>query len=206
MKRTFFHNAALLLAFGCTTTLAIAAEAPPESGITSIPQEVRSLFGSTDTILAFKTLNQDNAAVVIRHGGTEKADSNPCDLIVLGKNGNAYTIQDKNDKAVDCTYNDHQKDAGEMALNDNLSVQPAEIRFFNEKARGGSTYTFAYLSTRKAWYLKQAKSVYTRSGTGGVEVVEEVVDYPANLPWTPMAAFDPKRTADLMAKHRHIVK
>ena len=76
MKRTMSLGAAWLLTLCCANMQAMAADTPTEPDAPRIPQEVRSLVGGTDTILAFKMLNQNYAAMVIRRSGPENTSDN----------------------------------------------------------------------------------------------------------------------------------
>lgn len=188
---------------------AVALSAPGNSTSSAIPDDVRSLLSPSDTVLAYKAMNAlgdggPGAVMVVRHALSNDAARNPCDLIVLQRKDATYVVSDKSDKAVDCLTISFPKRAGEMDLNDNLTVEPKEITYFNERERGGQTYTFSYSSEKSAWHLTHASSVSTQPGKAKVDVIELTVDYPSNIGWIPMSSFNPRAIADAMAKHRAV--
>lgn len=127
---------------------------------------------------------------------------NPCDLLVLRRENGKLVELDHSKKAVDCTYNDVERRAPTMSLNEYLKVSPFSIVFTNQKARGNSTFYFAWSQQKAIWYLRRATATNVGSGTdiNHVSVTDVSASYPKNFGWTPMWAVDPDATADILNK------
>lgn len=207
MAEKFCERAIFFLFAICLVGSASAIPQATGPEASAVPDAIRSLLSPTDTVLAFKRQDQldgthTGAAMVVRHASPQASTANPCELVILQSKDTDYLVVDKTDKAVDCLTISFPKRAGEMDLNDNLTVKPKEIGYFNERERGGQTYVFAYSAKRSAWHLTHASSVYTRPGASKVDVIELTADYPADLGWIPMSSFDPRLIANALAKHR----
>lgn len=197
-------------ALGLATLTCTAAT--NEASLT-VPDDVRSLVTPTDTLLAYKTadLYGDGswaAVIVVRHQASEMSaddfDHNPCDLLVLRRVNGDLAEVDRSSKTVDCTYNDVERHAPAMSLNDYLEVSPASITFINQKARGNSTFYFSWSKQKGAWYLRRAAATSVRNGDGAtdVSVTEVSATYPKNFGWTPMPSVDPEAIANILASLR----
>lgn len=209
MVKKLCKQAAFFLSFAYLADPACATSQAASTSLSVVPESVRTLLAPTDTVLAFKQTDSLDgigmgAALVVRHTSSGSASDNPCELIVLQSKSTGYVISSRSDKAVDCINIGFPKRAREMDLNDNLTVKPREIAYFNERERGGQTYVFAYSTKRSAWHLKHASSVHTQPGESKVDVIELTADYPADFGWVPMSSFDPRLIADALAKHRMI--
>ncbi|AND68946.1 hypothetical protein ATSB10_14920 [Dyella thiooxydans] len=176
-----------------------------------MPADVRALVAPTDTLLAYKAadLYRDGswaAVIVVRHPASEMSDldfdHNPCDLLVLRRERGKLVKVDHSKKAVDCTYNDVERHAPAMSLNDYLKVSPASIVFINQKARGNSTFYFAWSQKKAAWYLRRATATNVGDGAdvNDVSVTDVSASYPKNFGWTPMSSVDPDAMADILNK------
>jgi len=161
-----------------------------------------------DTVLAAKADAQladgvSGAVLVIRHPIVADRSKNPCDLVVLAKSSEALRTSASNSNVVDCRYNELARNATEMGLDENLSVEPGKISFYNELSKGGASYTFSYDSKKAAWHLSQADSTSVQQGSSGeIEVYKASLTFPATLPWVPLNQFDPKSLRQLIEKHR----
>jgi hypothetical protein len=198
---------------GCSTALMVLActASPADTSSTVVPQDVRALVAPTDTLLAYKAadLYGDGswaAAIVVRHKTSEMSDlnfeHNPCDLLVLRRENGKLVEVDHSKKAVDCTYNDVERHAPAMSLNAYLNVSPASIVFINQKARGNSTFYFAWSKEKAVWYLRRATATNVGSGTdiNDVSVTDVSASYPKNFGWIPMSFVDPDAMADILNK------
>lgn len=198
---------------GCSAALMVLActASPADTSSTAVPQDVRALVAPTDTLLAYKAtdLYGDGswaAVIVVRHPATEMSDldfdHNPCDLRVLRRQNGKIVEVDHSKKAVDCTYNDVERHAPAMSLNDYLKVSPASIVFINQKARGNSTFYFAWSQEKATWYLRRATATNVGDGAdiNDVRVTDVSASYPKNFGWTPMSSVDPDAMADILNK------
>lgn len=209
MLKSAAQGVAFLAITSLFTPPALAQDIPHSTHASAVPVELRKELSTTDTVLAFKqsdALDGSNAGAVavVRHASTTERTSNPCDLLIYRIANSSYTLIDKSDKAVDCVHISFPKRAGELDLNDNLTVKPKEVTFFNERERGGQTYVFAYSAEKSTWHLLRATSIYTQPGKNKVDVIELSAAYPLDISWTPMSSFDPDRIADAMSRHRVI--
>jgi len=184
-----------------------ATSAPPPA----VPDDVRALVASTDTLLAYKSADLYNdgmqsAVIVIRHPVTGKSDydfdSNPCELVVLHRQNGKLAETDRSKKVVDCTYNDVARNAPALSLNDNLTLAPASIVYVNQKDKGDSTFYFAWSKEKNAWYLQRA----TASNPDGTHVSNVSASYPGKLPWAAMSSVDPDAIAEILEKQGKINK
>lgn len=198
---------------GCSAALMVLActAAPANTPSITVPQDVRALIAPTDTLLAYKEANLYGdgswaAVIVVRHPVSEMSDldfdHNPCDLRVLRRENGKIVEADHSTKAVDCTYNDVERHAPAMSLNDYLKVSPASIVFINQKARGNSTFYFAWSQEKATWYLRRATATNVGDGAdiNNVRVTDVSASYPKNFGWTPMPSVDPDAMADILNK------
>lgn len=192
------------VAFTCTATTT-------DTPATSIPNEVRAVVASTDTLLAYKPADLygdgvQAAVIVVRHQVSGKSDydfgNNPCELVVLRQKDGRFAETDRSTKAVDCTYNDVARNAPAMSLNDNLTVAPASIVYVNQKDKGDSTFYFAWSKEKSAWYLQRA----TASNPDGNSVANVSVSYPGDFAWTPMSSVDPDAMAEILEEQGKTTK
>lgn len=188
---------AALMVFACTAS-------PADTSSAAVPQEVRALVASKDTLLAYKAADlygdgSQAAVIVVRHPANEKSDDdrNPCDLVVLHRVNGKLIEADHSAKAVDCTYNDIARRAPAMSLNDDLDVAPGSITFVNQQRYGWSSFEFAWSKDKGTWYLHRATASSVDSGNNGTQTT---LSYPKQLGWTPMAAIDPDAIAEALEK------
>jgi hypothetical protein len=182
------------------------------ASIPTIPDAAKALAQEGDTILAAKVMTTASGApgftaVVLRHPLDTDRSSNPCELVIVDSKANRASRIAGNSTVVDCRYNDHARTAAAMALNENLSVEQDRVSFFNESAKGGTTFSFALDHQRNEWHLDRAES--TTVGTdsaGAVAVYKSTLTYPKYIPWLPMDDFDPKILRKTMADHRKLVQ
>jgi hypothetical protein len=180
--------------------------------IPTVPDAAKAVVEAGDTILAAKVMATASDApgltvVVVRHPLGADRSINPCKLVIVESKANRASAIAANSTVVDCRYNDHARTAAAMALNENLSVEPGRLSFFNESAKGGTTFSFAYDHQRNAWHLDKAES--TTVGTdssGSVEVLKSSLAYPDSIPWIPLESFDPRLLRESTAGHRKLVK
>lgn len=196
---------------GVATTLYLAASTALATDSNQIPASLQSLFTTQDIVLANKSatpLGKDDAGtvVVVRHPLSEGQQRNPCELIVLKNNDGQFVAAEKNDKVVECTYNQATESVGALGLNNNLTVTSNEITYFNELARGGTTYSFAWSKEKSAWHLQHIETTSVQNGKSGIVVYKSVLDYPSSLSWIPLADFDPKLIREPIAKNRKAVQ
>lgn len=196
---------------GIATTFYLLASTTLATDSNQILSDLQSLFTTQDTVLALKTsrpLGQDDAGavVVVRHPLTDGRQRNPCELIVLRNDGEHFSAAETNDKVVECIYNEATKSAGPLDLNHNLTVNPGEVTYFNEMARGGTTYRFAWSGEKSAWHLQHVEATSVENGDNGIAVYRSVLDYPSSLTWISLADFDPKQIQDSIAKSRQAIK
>lgn len=196
---------------GVATALYLAASATHATDTNQVPAGLQSLFGAHDTVLAMKSakpLGKDDAGivVVVRHPLAYGQQRNLCDLIVLTNDNGQLAVSEKNDKVVECTYNQATKSAGVLGLNNNLTATSNEITYFNELARGGTTYSFEWSKEKSAWHLQHVEATSVQNGDSGVVVYRSTLDYPSSLPWISLADFDPKLIREPIAKNRKAVK
>ncbi|MEP7186972.1 MAG: hypothetical protein ABI767_14165 [Rhodanobacter sp.] len=197
----FLGCGASFLAFAC-------AASTVANSLTTIPNDVRALVVSTDTLLAYKPADlygdkTQAAVIVIRHPISGKSDydfaDNPCDLVVLQRRNGELAETGRSTKAVDCTYNDVARRAPSMSLNDNLSVAPGSTVYVNQKDRGDSTFYFKWSREKSTWYLSRATASNPDGGSGNVTDVS--ASYPEDFAWTTMSAVDPDAIAQILEKH-----
>lgn len=195
----------------------VEARMPPLAASTTladsgqIPTSLQPRFTTQDTVLAMKTtkpLGKDDGGtvVVVRHSFAQGGRRNPCELIVLKNDGGQFSAAEKNDKVVECTYNPATKSAAALGLNSNLIVTSNQITYFNELARGGTTYSFAWSEEKSAWHLQHVEASSVQNGDNGIVVYKSVLDYPSTLSWISLADFDPALIRESIARNRKIVK
>jgi len=196
---------------GLTIALCMASASIQADGSVSVPDEVKTLFVASDTVLAVKASSHSSAdagttAVVVRHAVEDGQRKNPCELVVLRKDKGRFVVSERNDKIVECIYNESAKTAGTLGLDHNLTVTPTEISYFNELARGGTTYTFTWSNDKTQWHLQHVDASSVQNEGGGVVVYKSVLDYPSQLSWIPLTDFDPKLIRESVSKNRKVVK
>jgi hypothetical protein len=170
------------------------------------------LLNPKDVVLAYKQADlldegAQGLVMVVRHDASNGEIKNPCEILLLQKNGSAFAVTNRNATAVDCTYNAIQKNAEELALNDNLRVKPLEITYVNQQTKGNSQYTFVYSKAKSAWHLQMAVATFPENdeATGQIRVVRETLSYPQSLGWLTLASFDPEQIEDALESHREFV-
>lgn len=177
----------------------------------ALPPGVQALLAPQDTVLAYREGNPlgpdaQGAAMIVRHGSTDPSKGNSCDLWVVRATDSSYVITARNGQVVDCRYNEAARNAGRMELARNLTVTPNSITYFNELPRGGTTYGFAWDSTKRTWHLQHVEATWVENGETGVVVYRSVIAYPATLPWLAFDAFSPKTVANMVRTHRTVVE
>lgn len=189
----------------------VSPNSPPTPSVVS--NEVRALLGPADTVLAYKQVDTlgaggAGAVAVVRHPVASNDKKNPCDLIVFQRKSGALAVKDRGAKVVDCIYNDIQKDAKELALDDNLAVKSQEITYINQEAKSNTRYVFAYSKSKAVWHLQQAVAVYPRNNevTGRIDTMKGVLVYPRSLGWITLSSFDPELLQGDLEKHTELVK
>jgi len=173
----------------------------------SVPANVQALMDPADTVLAFTPVQPFGAekaggALVVRHAQPNASTGNTCELWLLKAVDATYAVAAKNGEVVDCRYNESAKNAGSMELTHNLTVTPTSVTYFNELARGGTTYAFAWDGEKHAWHLQHVEATSVENGDSGVIVSKSVLDYPGTLPWLTVDAFSPKVIRDSLRTHR----
>lgn len=203
----------MLLCISIGTGGAFATDAVANSPSAGVPLGVRTLLSSTDTLLAYKSVNSfgsggAGAVIVVRHALTDDRSHNPCDLAVLRKEGDTFAVALSSNRTVECIYNDIARRAGELALDDQLNVKKQEITWSNELTRGHTTYTFACASDTSSWYLQRAEVTFVENaGSGdGVNVYKEVASYPEDFARIALSDFNPAAIRKALARHRESVK
>jgi uncharacterized protein YecT (DUF1311 family) len=201
------HRAAELEAR--TSPLRVSAKLATEPY--QIPTNLRSLFTTQDTILALKSAQQpgegdDGAVVLIRHPVHDGQQTNPCELVVLRNDGGHFVASDRNSRIVECTSSEELKHASALGLNSSLTVTSNEIIYFNQLARGGTTYSFAWSKEKAAWHLQHVETTSVQNGDAGVVVYKSVLDYPSSLSWISLTDFDPKLIRESVARNRKVVE
>ena len=190
---------AAVMAFACTA-------APMNTSSTTVPQDVGALITPTDTLLAYKAadLYGDGswaAVIVVRHPASEMSDlnfdHNPCDLRVLRRENGKIVEVDHSKKAVDCTYNDVERHAPAMSLNDYLKVSPGSITFVNQQRYGWSSFEFVWSKGKGTWYLRRATASNVDSENNGSQTT---ISYPKDLGWTPISSVDPEAIAEVLER------
>ncbi|TBR36479.1 MULTISPECIES: hypothetical protein [Dyella] len=188
-------------------TASATGTAPPQN----VPANVRALMEENDTILAFR--EQSNlfgdealgAIAAIRHG-TERGRSweeNPCDLVILRRQGDHWIETARSNRIVDCVYNHYSYHAPEMALNAQLTSAPLTVEFYSQKVRGYDAYSLTYLPERSNWRLGSATSTYREFDRDGLpNFVKEQVSFPETLPLTLLKDIDQESISDLLSEHR----
>lgn len=196
-----------------STGEAFLSEAATGSMSNSVPDGIRVLLSPTDTLLAYKSVDSlgsggAGAVIVIRHALTNDRSHNPCNLMVLRKDGDTFAVAASSNRAVECIYNDITRRAGELALDDQLHVKPQEITWSNELSKGHSTYTFVYASEMSSWYLQRAEVSFVENAESGegVNVYKEVASYPGDFAKIVMSDFNPRIIRKALAKHREVAK
>lgn len=194
---------------GCSAAVvAFACTAAPinTSSTTPLPHDVGALIAPTDTLLAYKAadLYGDGswaAVIVVRPPSSEMSDldfdHNPCDLRVLRRQNGKIVEVDHSRKAVDCTYNDVERHAPTMSLNDYLKISPGSITFVNQQRHGWSSFEFAWSKGKGTWYLRRATASNVDSESNGSQTT---IFYPKDLGWTPMSSIDPDATAEVLER------
>jgi hypothetical protein len=196
---------------GVATTLYLTAAATSATDANQIPARIQSLFITQDTVLAMKSAkplgkDAEGMVVVVRHSLDEGQQRNPCELIVLKSDGGNLAASEKNGKVVECTYNQAARTADPLGLNRNLTVTSSEITYFNELARGGTTYTFVWSKEKSAWHLQHVEATSVQNGDSGVAVYKSILDYPSSLSWISLTDFDPKLIRESIVKNRKTVE
>ena len=196
---------------GVAANLYLMASVALATESTQIPTGVKALFGVQDTVLALKNAeplgNDDGGTVVVvRHPSGNGSQRNPCELIILNNSGGRFVKSETSDKVVECTYNQAAKSAAVLGLDHNLTVNSNEITYFNELARGGTTYSFAWSKDKSAWHLQHVEATSVQNGDDGVVVYKSILDYPTSLPWISLTDFDPKVIREPIAQNRKTVK
>ena len=175
-----------------------------------VPTNIQALMAPGDTVLAFQTAKPFGAdaaggALVVRHAQPAPSTGNTCELWLLRSTGATYVVTAKNGEAVDCRYNESAKNAGPMALSQNLTASPTSVSYFNELPRGGTTYAFAWDAQKHVWHLQHVEATSVENGESGAIVSKSVLDYPATLPWLTVDAFSPKAIREALHTHRAVV-
>lgn len=196
---------------GVTVGLCLVSPITLATDSNQVPASLRSLFTVQDTILAVKSAEplgkeSKGTVVVVRHSLGSGQQGNPCELVVLKDTDGQPVAAEKNAKTVECTYNQASKSAGTLGLNNNLTVTSNEITYFNELARGGTTYTFAWSNEKSAWHLQHVEASSVENGDSGVVVYKSTLDYPSDISWISLTDFDPKLIRESIAKNRKAVK
>ena len=190
---------AAVMAFACTA-------APVNTSSKTVPLDVGALIAPTDTLLAYKAADLFGdgswaAVIVVRHPASEMSDlnfdHNPCDLWVLRRQNGKIVEVDHSKKVVDCTYNDVERHAPAMSLNDYLKVSPGSITFVNQQRYGWSSFEFTWSKGKSAWYLHRATASNVDSENNGTQTT---ISYPKDLGWMPMSSIDPEAIAEVLEK------
>lgn len=176
----------------------------------AIPEEIRTFVGPGVTLLAYKrfdligTGNED--AIIITRGMDEKQST--CEISVLHKKGTSFSIEGKNDKIVDCEYNERNIRADYLDLNGYLELSRGEVKFTNENIRGGySSYSFKYSIESEKWHVLQVVSTYKGDDfdEDGVKVYKETAQYPIDFGFISMSDFDPGMIREVMTKNKRLI-
>ena len=196
---------------GAAIALCLPTSAALSTDSNQIPANLLSLVSAQDTVLAVKSakplgMDDEGTVVVVRHAPGDGQRRNPCELIVLKNDNGKLAVSERNDKVVECTYNEAAKNADALGLNNNLNLASDEITYFNESARGGTTYTFMWSKEKSTWHLQHVEASSVQNGDAGVVVYKSILDYPSSLPWISLTAFDPKLIRGPIAKNRKAVK
>jgi hypothetical protein len=178
----------------------------------SVPDEVRSIVGPSDALLAYQKMDllgdgNTDAVIIVRHqnSAATASDQNPCDLMILERKGGVFFVVEKSDKVVDCVYNEDAQNSSD--LSENLEVKPLHITYVNQHMGGYDSYSFKYSKDKKTWYLSQAISTFSEDNekTGNKDSFEESVNYPASIKWMPLSKFDPLGIQKELKEHKSIV-
>ncbi|WDM69321.1 MULTISPECIES: hypothetical protein [Xanthomonas] len=171
-----------------------------ETHWTAAPNEIllayqeTNLFGDGDT----------SAVAIVRRKDLSGAEPLPCTLMILKRKGNTFSVTEKNDKVVDCIYNENAQNSSD--LNENLEIKPLEISYTNQRTGGYDTYEFNYSTQKNTWYLSQAISTFfeENQNTGENEPFRESVRYPENLHFITLSDFDPISIEKEMKSHKSL--
>lgn len=192
------------LAIATLSTTSTASDAP------SVPASIQALLKAGDTVLALKSIKPFGAdlsgtAIVVRHAQSDDVHGNPCELMLLTPDGKSFTVAARSSQIVECRYNEAVKAAGSMGAQDNLTLSPTSVSYFNELSRGGTTYNFSWAKDKSAWHLQHVEASSVQNTETGVVVYKSVLDYPYTLPWIALGDFDPKAIRGAMMKNRKAV-
>jgi hypothetical protein len=103
----------------CASTLcflSLACGAVDTTQKTPVPDGVSSFVGPTDVLLAYQKLDlfgngSTDAVIILRHqkSAAPAPEENPCDLLILEGKAGKFSLLEKTNKVVDCTYNEDAK-------------------------------------------------------------------------------------------------
>jgi hypothetical protein len=201
--------------FACASALcffSLASSAIDTAQKNTVPDDVRSFVGPSDTLLAYKKLDlfgdgngNAGAVIILRHrkSAATVSDENPCDLLIVGGRAGEFSLLEKSSKVVDCTYNEDAQNSSD--LSENLELKPRQLTYTNQHMGGYDAYCFKYSKEKKVWYLSQATSTFSERNedTGSKDSFEEKAAYPGDIQWTPLSQFDPGSLSKELKKHKN---
>lgn len=181
-----------------------------------IPERIRDLIESGDTLLAYKQINLANnpkpaAVIIVRHpvpAGAFNYSQNPCELLVLHQDMDSYTISGSSAKVVDCTNIAFSRGMAKLPsdLNEYLEVGYNSVTYTNQYAKSTILYSFNYSIEKNVWFLASAINNYSRADLSSIDLenITEEARYPLDIDFITMQDFEPKEIADILEKNKRI--
>ncbi len=164
------------------------------------PPALQAMLGGE--ILAAKPLDAaagDADWIVVRRDGD---DAKRCEAILLEQEGSGFEVVARNDKVVDCLYNELAQNAGDLSAN--LEVDGTRFTYNNQRDKGNTAYTFAFLPEKNGWFLVKALSTVPEydPASDAMEVYREQIEDPDARKEIAFAAFDPDAIGAEMKQSR----
>ena len=210
---------ALATAASVAATTSWAASVASTAAESTVPERISSLIGKDMAILAYKSVSDGNAgkttAIVVRNPAQpdpeledryEDRTNYVCELILFHEKSDQVKITGRSSTAVDCDWNQFNRRAEILGLNDALELSSRKVTYVNDNPWGGSnSYSFEFSDS--AWRLSGATVYYKDYSDSADEVLvaKEEASYPKDFGVIPIDKFDPHDIADALHKNKSMV-
>lgn len=184
------------------------------------PGPVASLIEPGKALLAYKSVPDGSGgevvAIVLRSPGESEPEgatswdervSYTCELLMVNVRGATAWITGRSASVVDCDWNEFNRRAPTLGLNDGIELSPNSVTFLNENPRGGSySYTFAF--SGGVWHLESATRFYKDDdrSSHGVVIAKEEAAFPKDFGLISMERFDPDHIDRALMKNKSVVE
>src|SRR5690606_20679332 len=79
-----------------------------------------------------------------------------CEILLVEQEGFGFGVIASNGNVVDCRYNELASNAKDLSAN--LEVDGPRFTYDNQRDKGSTAYTFAFLPAKNDWFLVEAVS------------------------------------------------